>query len=104
MNEGLGNIVSHILGILSGIIIGLIVGFYKYPHNNDINKEQSLDKKLLETNHPIKEEDEVKKPVKPVISINNIPHHIAVIMDGNRRYGKKVYGDVLKVRMNEGML
>lgn len=31
------------------------------------------------------------------LNTNNIPQHIAVIMDGNRRYGKKVYGDALKV-------
>lgn len=30
--------------------------------------------------------------------ILNVPKHVAVIMDGNRRYGEKVYGDPLKVR------
>ncbi len=32
------------------------------------------------------------------VDIQDIPKHVAVIMDGNRRYGKARYGNVAKVR------
>uniref|UniRef100_A0A7S4R975 Alkyl transferase n=1 Tax=Ditylum brightwellii TaxID=49249 RepID=A0A7S4R975_9STRA len=34
------------------------------------------------------------------VNTQDIPKHIAVIMDGNRRYGRKVYGSATKVCMN----
>ena len=33
------------------------------------------------------------------VELENVPKHVAVIMDGNRRYGKARYGNVSKVRL-----
>ena len=44
----------------------------------------------------------IKTPQKQRIPISNVPKHIAIIMDGNRRYGKEMYGDTGRGHVDGG--
>lgn len=41
------------------------------------------------------EEEELGAQPESGVPVDNLPKHIAVIMDGNRRYGQEMYGDAL---------
>ena len=38
-----------------------------------------------------------------VVLLQQVPQHIAVIMDGNRRFGRQQHKDALKVRKSQDM-
>lgn len=53
--------------------------------NNDVMVKQSNGGTELKKNY-------VDTPVESGVKMSDLPQHVAIIMDGNRRYGKRMYG------------
>lgn len=84
-------------------VLGIIIGFLiKNVTENDNEKTVKPDVRSIPrscTNNKTFAVDSSSEQLQASSTkILNVPKHVAVIMDGNRRYGKKVYGDPLKVR------
>lgn len=73
-----GSVLLHCLLCLCFLLVGIAVGFFtaflipgvRYNHNNNVNKTTK-----------------VKRDIETTTKLT-IPRHIAVIMDGNRRFGR----------------
>ena len=77
MDTFANKLVVFVFGTFSGYMLQFGVSYY---HNLRFRNTEKL--KLEEY-----------LPDKP----DKIPDHVAVIMDGNRRFGSKAYGDPLRV-------
>ena len=98
---------------LTGILFGLYLNSPKTPTlENEIKSfnKSTIDAAVSESHEQEKQviyptvpdTDESEGVVSECTHTNNlnIPKHIAVIMDGNRRFGKKLYNDPLKVKLS----
>ena len=71
-----------LIGVAIGLLVGLVLGYTKKKEKVEIDDIQEI--------KAVKNDE--KLPPLP----SKVPRHLAVIMDGNRRFGTKAYGDPLK--------
>ena len=87
-NVGIG--LDSIIWLFLGLIIGYLCKFYHREKVSDISQYSTeMDSKTLLNTSEISQ-------------TSNGPKHIAVIMDGNRRYGRKKHNDPLRGHWDGG--
>jgi undecaprenyl diphosphate synthase len=87
-NVGIG--LDSIIWLFLGLIIGYLFKFYHREKVSDISQYSTeMDSKTLLNTSEISQ-------------TSNGPKHIAVIMDGNRRYGRKKHNDPLRGHWDGG--
>ena len=103
---------SHLYFFIAGIICMYVINVYLVSSNKsesvikDFVSCSKLDSTGIDSEansgyylaNNSKNTDNVPLQLPPIST--SPPKHVAVIMDGNRRYGRKQFGNPLQVRMN----